>query len=30
MLGHLKNWKSYNLEVRKDAEVLLQKIKARP
>ena len=30
MLGHLKNWKSYNLDVRKDAEVLLQKIKARP
>jgi len=30
MLGHLKNWKSYNLGVRKDAEVLLQKIKARP
>lgn len=30
MLGHLKNWKSYNIDVRKDAEVLLQKIKARP
>lgn len=30
MLGHLKNWKSYNITVRKDAEVLLQKIKARP
>jgi hypothetical protein len=30
MLGHLKHWKSYNLGVRKDAEVLLQKIKARP
>ena len=30
MLGHLKFFKSYNLEVRKDAEVLLQKIKARP
>ena len=30
MIGHLKNWKSYNLDVRKDAEVLLQKIKARP
>ena len=30
MLGHLKFFKSYNLDVRKDAEVLLQKIKARP
>lgn len=30
MIGHLKNWKSYNLAVRKDAEALLQKIKTRP
>lgn len=30
MIGHLKNWKSYNLEVRKDAEVLCRKIQARP
>ena len=30
MIGHLKNFKSYNIAVRKDAEVLLQKIKARP
>jgi hypothetical protein len=30
MIGHLKNWKSFNVEVRKDAEALLQKIKARP
>ena len=30
MIGHLKHFKSYNISVRKDAEVLLQKIKARP
>lgn len=30
MIGHLKHFKSYNIAVRKDAEVLLQKIKARP
>ncbi len=30
MIGHLKNFKSYNIAVRKDAEALLQKIKARP
>ena len=30
MIGHLKNYKSYNLQCRKDAEVLCKKIKARP
>lgn len=30
MIGHLKNFKSYNLQARQDAEALLQKIKARP
>lgn len=30
MIGHLKHFKSYNIAVRKDAEALLQKIKARP
>ena len=29
-IGHHKLFKSYNLQARKDAEVLLQKIKARP
>lgn len=30
LIGHLKNWKSYNLEVRKDAEALRKKIISRP
>jgi len=30
LIGHLKDWKSYNLDVRKDAEVLRKKIQSRP
>jgi len=30
LIGHLRNWKSYNVSVRKDASTLLQKIRTRP
>lgn len=29
-VGHLKNWKSYNKNVKEDAAVVLKKIKTRP